>query len=138
MSILILTDIVITPVNNNFAEKAYQFVLFRYPKKTFLFKMRLIRKMKSDISLTIEPSEILAYPQPSFHQTFSFVIVFGQFFGIMPLHGIMTKDPQEIRFKWKSIRFFYAIYNVTGALIMGCFCIIKFALDGLMLDKTGI
>nr|CAL23161.1 gustatory receptor candidate 28 [Tribolium castaneum] len=101
--------------------------------------MRLIRKMKSDLVLTIEASDaVLAYPQPSFHQTFSFVVIFGQFFGIMPLHGVSRKNVQEIRLEWKSFRFVYAVYNIFGAFVMGLFCILKFALDGLMLDKTGI
>ncbi|KYB27621.1 Gustatory receptor for sugar taste 64f-like Protein [Tribolium castaneum] len=100
-------------------------------------KMRLIRKMKSDLVLTIEASDaVLAYPQPSFHQTFSFVVIFGQFFGIMPLHGVSRKNVQEIRLEWKSFRFVYAVYNIFGAFVMGLFCILKFALDGLMLDKT--
>ncbi|RZC39788.1 zinc finger protein 2-like [Asbolus verrucosus] len=98
--------------------------------------MRIIRKMKSDLALTIEPDTALSYPQPSFHETFSFVIVFGQFFGIMPLYGMTRKNVQEVRFTWKSARLVYATYNFIGAFVMGVFCILQFALDGLMLDKT--
>ncbi|CAH1368778.1 unnamed protein product, partial [Tenebrio molitor] len=99
-------------------------------------KMRLIRKMRSDLALTIEPDMVLAYPQSSFQETFSFVLVFGQFFGIMPLHGMTRKNVQEVQFKWKSIRLVYAVYNFVGAFIMGVFCVSQFAIHGLMLDKT--
>ncbi|KAJ3653905.1 hypothetical protein Zmor_013130 [Zophobas morio] len=99
--------------------------------------MRVIRKMKSDMALTIEPDPTLAYPQHSFHESFSFVIVFGQFFGIMPLYGMTRKNIQDVQFKWKSFRFLYACYNIAGAFVMGAFCILKFALHGLMLDQAG-
>ncbi|KAJ3633307.1 hypothetical protein MTP99_010264 [Tenebrio molitor] len=99
-------------------------------------KMRLIRKMRSDLALTIEPDMVLAYPQSSFHETFSFLLVFGQFFGIMPLHGMTRKNIQDVQFKWKSIRLVYAVYNFVGAFIMGVFCVSQFAIHGLMLDKT--
>jgi hypothetical protein len=99
--------------------------------------MRVIRKMRSDMALTIEPDTVLAYPQSSFHETFSFVLVFGQFFGIMPLHGMSKRKIQDIKFEWKSARLLYAVYNFIGAFVMAVFCILQFALEGLMLDKTG-
>lgn len=93
--------------------------------------------MKSDMALTIEPDTIITYPRTGFNENFSFVIVFGQFFGIMPLHGIKQKNLQDVKFCWKSFRMLFSVYNIVGAFAMGVFCVLKFALDGLQLDKTG-
>lgn len=98
--------------------------------------MNLIRKMKSEIALTIEPN--LAHPHQNFHDSFSPVLVFAQFFGLMPLHGITSKNSHDVKFEFKSLRFFYSCYNIVGAFVVSIFCIAKFAIDGLMLDKTGV
>lgn len=76
-------------------------------------------------------------PHPNFHHTISFVITLAQFFGVMPLYGMSETDIHHIKFKWKSLRFAYTMYNFSGALISSLFCCTRFAMHGLMLDKTG-
>lgn len=101
-------------------------------------KMKLLRNTKSEAALTIEADPNIAYPHPTLHSTISFVITLAQFFGLMPLYGMTKGDVNYIRFRWWSLRFLYSVYNFAGALITAIFCCIRFAVHGLMLDKTGM
>lgn len=104
-------------------------------KRTIL-KMKFLKSTKSETVLSMENGQ-LALPHPSFHNTISFVITLAQFFGVMPLYGMSEGDIHHIKFKWKSLRFLYTMYNFSGALISSLFCCTRFAVHGLMLDKTG-
>lgn len=101
--------------------------------------MKYLKSSKSETVLSIENGneQSLALPHPSFHRTISFVITLAQFFGVMPLYGMSADDIHHIKFKWKSLRFVYTMYNFSGALISSLFCCTRFAMHGLMLDKTG-
>lgn len=101
-------------------------------------KMKYLKNTKSEAVLTIEPDQSLAHPHPTLHNTIAFVITLGQFFGVMPLYGMTKKEVHYIKFKWRSLRFLYSVYNFAGALITALFCCIRFAIHGVMLDKTGM
>lgn len=107
-----------------------------YLLKRTILNMKLLKSSKSETVLSIENGQ-LALPHPSFHNTISFVITLAQFFGVMPLYGMSEGDIHHIKFKWKSLRFLYTMYNFSGALISSLFCCTRFAMHGLMLDKTG-
>lgn len=100
-------------------------------------KIKLLRNAKPEAALTIDADPNFAYPHPTLHSTISFVITLAQFFGLMPLYGMTKGDVNYIRFRWWSLRFLYSVYNFAGALITAIFCCIRFAVHGLMLDKTG-
>lgn len=100
--------------------------------------MKFLKSNKSETVLAIENGNgPMVLPQSSFHNTISFVITLAQFFGVMPLYGMSQSDIHHIKFKWKSMRFIYTLYNFSGALISSLFCCTRFAMHGLMLDKTG-
>lgn len=98
--------------------------------------MKFLKSSKSETVLAIENGQF-ALPHQSFHNTISFVITLAQFFGVMPLYGMSEGDIHHIKFKWKSLRFLFTMYNFSGALISSLFCCTRFAMHGLMLDKTG-
>lgn len=95
-------------------------------------------KMKNIKSLTIvlQPKSFVAHPE-FLHNTISFVILLAQFFGLMPIYGIRGKDYSNLKFRWKSLRFLYTVFNLSGAFTSAIFCCLQFAMMGLMLDKTG-
>lgn len=44
------------------------------------------------------------------------ILSVGQFFGNLPVEGILDRDFRNIRFKWSSLRTIYAItYLLVGA-----------------------
>lgn len=98
--------------------------------------MRIIKKVKSEISIDIEPDKSLVFSKINLHDSIKFFIVIAQFFGVMPLYNI-GNDYFKIQFKWKSLRVTYAVLNALGALISGLFWIVKFCRDGLYVDQTG-
>lgn len=99
---------------------------------------KYLKNSKSETVLSIENGNgELSLPHPTFHSTIAFVITLAQFFGIMPLYGMSESDIHHIKFEWKSLRFIYTMYNFSGALISSLFCCTRFAVHGLMLDKTG-
>jgi hypothetical protein len=45
----------------------------------------------------------------SFHQAIGPCLVLSQFFGMLPVQGIMDKSENNLKFEWKSVRTFYAL-----------------------------
>lgn len=45
----------------------------------------------------------------SFQKSISQTLVFGQLLGLMPISGITSGDSIDLKFKWKSFRFFYCV-----------------------------
>lgn len=76
-------------------------------------------------------------PEITMHNNLSFILILPQFFGIFPLHGVTSRDYKTMEFKYFSLRFAYSIYCIFGGIVMLTFCCVKFALHGIMLDKTG-
>lgn len=49
------------------------------------------------------------YSNPSFHNSVGPVLVFAQFFGVMPVSGVLAKNEDGVKFKWMSIRTVYSM-----------------------------
>lgn len=49
------------------------------------------------------------------------VVVLGQIFGIFPIYGIMSRDPQHLRLKWFSVRVILNLTVVFTALMQAYF-----------------
>lgn len=45
------------------------------------------------------------------------VITVGQFFGIMPVCGVLNTDPKRIRFEWLSLRFLLCAFTMCGTAL---------------------
>ncbi|KAF5273007.1 hypothetical protein FQR65_LT17248 [Abscondita terminalis] len=54
-----------------------------------------------------------------FHKSIAFIIVLGQFFALMPLHGVTGETERSINFTWKSWKLLYTVLIVIGSL----FCV---------------
>lgn len=54
----------------------------------------------------------------SFHNAAKPILVIAQFFGILPVINITAKHPQALKFTWKSIRFFYALFVTISCGLM--------------------
>lgn len=70
------------------------------------------------------------------HDNMKFVIRMAQIFGVMPLHNL-RKNWDEVYFKWTSIGVVVSMLNAFGAFISTIFWLIKFCVDGVIVDKTG-
>lgn len=63
-------------------------------------------------------------------KSIKFAIIILQIFGFMPLDGISSSNPDDLKFKWVSIKTLYAIWNV----ICASFIIIMGTIDSIELD----
>ncbi|KAH1024029.1 hypothetical protein HUJ05_003595 [Dendroctonus ponderosae] len=104
-------------------------------------KMRVLRKINSDTTLTIEENNvnnIQMYNRPHiFYENIRFALILSQCFGIMPLHNI-SKNAQEVKFSFMSFRFLYALAHFGCVFATGIASIVKLALNGFMIDETSI
>lgn len=98
--------------------------------------MRTLGKIRSDISIDVEPDELIEYSNVTFHESIRFLVITAQFFGVMPLQNI-TKDGKKVSFNWRSFGVLYSLSNSIAAFIGFFFWVIKFGRDGLYIDKTG-
>ncbi|CAH1183192.1 unnamed protein product [Phaedon cochleariae] len=96
---------------------------------------KVLQRIKSDISITLDSDQPVSLKQKTFHGNISLVIAMAQFFGVMPLHNV-RKNPDEVFFKWTSFRVFYAMFNAVMTLVSTILWIVKFSLEGLVVDKT--
>lgn len=44
------------------------------------------------------------------------VLFVAQFFGVMPVNGVLNKDLSQMKFKWKSFRTVYAMFCCSSLL----------------------
>ncbi|XP_030761238.1 gustatory receptor for sugar taste 64e-like [Sitophilus oryzae] len=102
--------------------------------------MRVLKKMKSETSLTIDESNangIVPFRPRHFYDNIRFALILSQFFGLMPLQGI-SKNVQDVKFKWVSFRMVYASVHVGCVLAMAIACIVKLAVYGFVIDETAV
>lgn len=100
--------------------------------------MKILKKTQSDVALAIEPdARMSSFQKSSFQENIKFFIIIGQCFGLMPLEGITNKNVRELKFTWKSWKFLYCMYNISGAFVTMIFCCIKFTMYGLTIDELG-
>lgn len=52
------------------------------------------------------------------HSSFKFIIIIAQCFGFFPVQGILSKDPQLLKFSWWSVR--VAINFIIGFVAYIC------------------
>ncbi|XP_060517071.1 gustatory receptor for sugar taste 64f-like [Cylas formicarius] len=129
---------------------SYELVLIQFNLKDFKNKtlsqnasetMRVLRKIRSNTSLTIEQDDPITIATPTFHESIRFALVMAQIFGIMPLYGTTvatTKKLQDIKFEWVSLKMVFALFHIIGTLAAGVFCMLKMALHGFVIDETAI
>lgn len=98
--------------------------------------MRAIWHVQSDITIDVEPDELIEFSKVSFHESIRFLVITAQFFGVMPLQNV-TKDATKVHFNWRSFGVLYSLSNSIAAFLGFLFWVIKFGRDGLYIDKTG-
>ena len=57
---------------------------------------------------------------PSFHQSIGFVLAYGQFYGMLPVDGILADDESQVEFRWKSVKTLYAMVFLLLGTIESC------------------
>lgn len=60
------------------------------------------------------------------------LLIILQVFGYMPLNGITSKDPYDLKFNWISLKSFYVIWN----FICGLFILIMGGIDSATINRT--
>lgn len=103
-------------------------------------KMRVLRKIKSETSLTMEDNNHinrshLYNRSQSFHEDIRFALVLSQCFGVMPLHNV-GKNVEDVQFKFLSLRFLYSVIHFGCVFATGVAAVVKMALHGFLIDET--
>ncbi|KAL1491553.1 hypothetical protein ABEB36_012132 [Hypothenemus hampei] len=101
--------------------------------------MKVLRKIKSETSLTIERDhETMCFNrQHKFHEDVKFVLLLAQCFGIMPLENV-GKHQQDVAFRFLSIRFVYALLHFGCVFATGIASVTKLAVKGFVIDETSV
>lgn len=56
----------------------------------------------------------------SFHRSIGPVLVYGQFFGMLPVDGVLAKDETSLEFRWKSAKTIYSMMFLFFTSIESC------------------
>ncbi|KAL3281741.1 hypothetical protein HHI36_004945 [Cryptolaemus montrouzieri] len=92
-----------------------------------------MRSINSNVVITIDVDQGNDY----FCNQFSFFIIFGQWFGLLPVRRFYKNGKFDVHFKWYSPRIIYSFLNILGNLVLGIFCIVEFSFYGFQLDRSG-
>lgn len=57
---------------------------------------------------------------PSFHQSIGTVLTYGQFFGMLPVDGVLAKDESVLKFRWKSLKTIYSMAFLFFGTVESC------------------
>lgn len=57
---------------------------------------------------------------PSFHQSVGPALAYGQFFGILPVDGVLAKDETQLAFRWRSIKTVYSMIFLFCGTVESC------------------
>jgi len=57
---------------------------------------------------------------PSFHESIGPVLAVGQFFGMLPVDGVLSKDVDYLEFRWKSPKTIYSMIFLLFGTIESC------------------
>lgn len=57
---------------------------------------------------------------PSFHQAVGPVLAYGQFFGMLPVDGVLSDDEDQVEFRWKSAKTIYSVVFLLLGSIESC------------------
>ncbi|ETN59574.1 hypothetical protein AND_008836 [Anopheles darlingi] len=63
----------------------------------------------------------------TFHEAVRGILTLAQLFSIMPVCGILSKDPRKLRLSYTSIRAFYAYFCALGILFLTTMSVFFFA-----------
>lgn len=75
----------------------------------------------------------------SFQKSISKTLVFGQLLCLMPISGITSRDPIDLKFKWKSFRFIYCVVlTFIVFLLLVSFVVWIFRYNEFSLDNINI
>lgn len=64
------------------------------------------------------------------------VFAFALSFGAMPMYGILSRDPYQLEFRWKSFRFFWAVTMILSQIMFTVTVINNSIQKGLTISKT--
>ncbi len=70
--------------------------------------------------------------QGTFLEAMTPILIVAQFFGVMPLHGVLSKSYRDLNFRWNSIRTVYSILCIVGIgsmALLNCVLLLKFGFD---------
>ncbi|XP_041973952.1 uncharacterized protein LOC121729495 [Aricia agestis] len=81
------------------------------------------------------PEKPLKYPA-TFQQCMRATLVIGQIFSLMPVNGILSKNPKDMQFKWVSSKCFYSLASLLGQMFITIMCIIRVFSSKTSLDHT--
>lgn len=93
--------------------------------------------LKAHINIKIRSKTNNSSNLHTLHNDISCILMIAQIFALMPVYGISGDDYHSIKFKWRSIRYVYTVFNICGAFVFGIFSFLQLFLLGFMLDKTG-
>lgn len=57
---------------------------------------------------------------PSFHQSVGPALAYGQFFGLLPVDGVLEKDENRVEFRWRSIKTIYSMIFLFCGTVESC------------------
>lgn len=75
---------------------------------------RLKNKTDEKIKISIKND---SHENDSFYQAVGPCLVYGQFFGMLPITGIMGKDENSLEFRWTSLRAVYALFFLICGIV---------------------
>ncbi|XP_023290777.1 gustatory receptor 5a for trehalose [Orussus abietinus] len=72
----------------------------------------------------------------SLHVSFRPIIIMAQCFSVLPVSGINSPDPSNLKFTWRSPRILYCGISFLSASLMTIFCVIHLARTDITSTKT--
>lgn len=58
----------------------------------------------------------------SFHDSLKYLLFTSQFFGLFPLNGVLSADPENMNFSWCTFRTLYSLLISTSAILESVWC----------------
>lgn len=52
------------------------------------------------------------------HQEIRYILLTAQFFGVLPVEGVTDNDVNKLKFKWCTIRVFYAFFLTVPTFLL--------------------
>ncbi len=68
----------------------------------------------------------------TFFEAVAPILIAAQFFGVMPLHGVLSKSCMDLNFRWNSVRTVYSTICILGIgtlVLLNCVLLLKFGFD---------
>lgn len=68
------------------------------------------------------------------HRSIAWTLLVGQILGLMPICGIFSDNESNLKFAWKSVRFYYTIIILIGSILYVLFIFMWMTTDGISLN----